>query len=36
MSDAVDPHVAAVVEFGIAYEEAFLGWLAHLAVGHAV
>ena len=36
VSDAVDPHVAAVVEFGIAYEEAFLGWLAHLTVGHAV
>lgn len=27
----VDPHVGAVVEFGIAYEEAFLGWLAHVA-----
>jgi DNA-binding PadR family transcriptional regulator len=32
-SDSVDPHVGAVVEFGIAYEEAFLGWLAHVAVG---
>jgi DNA-binding PadR family transcriptional regulator len=29
---SVDPHVASVVEFGIAYEEAFLGWLATLAV----
>lgn len=32
-SDSADRHVAAVVEFGIAYEEAFLGWLAHIAVG---
>ena len=30
-SDTADPHVGAVVEFGIAYEEAFLGWLAHIA-----
>jgi DNA-binding PadR family transcriptional regulator len=30
-SVAPDPNVGAVVEFGIAYEEAFLGWLAHLA-----
>ena len=28
----LDPHVGAVVDFGIAYEEAFLGWLARLAV----
>lgn len=26
-SDTADPHVGAVVDFGIAYEEAFLGWL---------
>ncbi|MCU1429313.1 MAG: PadR family transcriptional regulator [Actinomycetia bacterium] len=25
-----DPHISAVVEFGIAYEEAFLRWLAEL------
>jgi DNA-binding PadR family transcriptional regulator len=25
-----DPHVAAVVDFGIAYEEAFLNWLGSL------
>jgi DNA-binding PadR family transcriptional regulator len=25
-----DPHVRAVVEFGIAYEQAFVEWLAHL------
>jgi len=31
-SQAVDPHIGAVVEFGIAYEEAFLGWLAGLTV----
>jgi DNA-binding PadR family transcriptional regulator len=29
-SEAVDRHVGAVVEFGIAYEEAFLGWVDHL------
>ncbi|MDQ1511681.1 MAG: hypothetical protein QOG50_3525 [Actinomycetota bacterium] len=29
-SDSADPHVGAVVEFGIAYEEAFLSWLAAL------
>jgi DNA-binding PadR family transcriptional regulator len=27
-----DPHVGAVVDFGVAYEEAFLGWIANLAV----
>ncbi len=32
-ADSVDPHVGAVVEFGIAYEEAFLGWLADLTAG---
>jgi DNA-binding PadR family transcriptional regulator len=29
-SAPLDPHVGAVVDFGIAYEEAFLRWLAHL------
>ena len=29
-SETGDEHVGAVVEFGIAYEEAFLGWLAHV------
>jgi DNA-binding PadR family transcriptional regulator len=28
---SVDPHVGAVVDFGIAYEEAFLRWLAHVS-----
>jgi DNA-binding PadR family transcriptional regulator len=28
-SATADPHVRAVVEFGIAYEEAFVGWLAN-------
>lgn len=28
-----DPHLRAVVDFGIAYEEAFLGWLAALPFG---
>ena len=28
-----DRHVGAVVDFGVAYEEAFLGWLATLEVG---
>jgi DNA-binding PadR family transcriptional regulator len=28
-----DPHVDAVVQFGIAYEEAFLAWLAALPFG---
>ena len=32
-SDSADPHVGAVVEFGIAYEEAFLSWLAALTAG---
>jgi DNA-binding PadR family transcriptional regulator len=32
-SDSVDPHVGGVVEFGIAYEEAFLRWLAGLTAG---
>jgi DNA-binding PadR family transcriptional regulator len=30
-SDIADPHLGSVVEFGIAYEEAFLGWLARTA-----
>jgi len=36
VSDALgddDPHLRAVVGFGIAYEEAFLGWLAALPFG---
>jgi DNA-binding PadR family transcriptional regulator len=32
-SDSADPHIAAVVKFGIAYEEAFLSWLAGLTAG---
>jgi len=32
-SDSADPHIGAVVEFGIAYEEAFLSWLAGLTAG---
>ena len=28
-----DPHVEAVVQFGISYEEAFLAWLAELPFG---
>jgi DNA-binding PadR family transcriptional regulator len=28
----IDPHVGAVIDFGIAYETAFLDWLAHVAV----
>ena len=32
-SDPADPHIGAVVEFGIAYEEAFLNWLAGLTAG---
>jgi DNA-binding PadR family transcriptional regulator len=32
-SDPADPHIGAVVEFGIAYEEAFLSWLAGLTAG---
>ncbi len=28
---SIDPNVRAVVEFGIAYEEAFAGWLANLS-----
>jgi DNA-binding PadR family transcriptional regulator len=30
-----DPHVDAVVQFGISYEEAFLDWLAALPFGRA-
>jgi DNA-binding PadR family transcriptional regulator len=30
---SADPHVGAVVDFGIAYEEAFLGWLTHVSAG---
>jgi DNA-binding PadR family transcriptional regulator len=30
-----DPHVRAVVQFGIRYEEAFLAWLASLTLGRA-
>ncbi len=29
-SGTADPHVGAVVEFGIAYEQAFLDWLHHV------
>ena len=29
-SDAADPHVVGVIEFGIAYERAFVDWLARL------
>jgi DNA-binding PadR family transcriptional regulator len=32
---AGDPHVDAVVQFGISYEEAFLDWLASLPFGRA-
>lgn len=32
---AGDPHVDAVVQFGISYEEAFLDWLAALPFGRA-
>lgn len=31
-SAASDPHIGAVVDFGIAYEQAFLDWLARLPV----
>jgi len=31
-ADDRDPHVGAVVDFGIAYEEAFLAWIANLTV----
>jgi DNA-binding PadR family transcriptional regulator len=34
-SAAVDPHVGAVVDFGIAYEEAFLGWLSRIRPARA-
>ncbi|HUI48106.1 MAG TPA: helix-turn-helix transcriptional regulator [Acidimicrobiia bacterium] len=33
--ESIDPNVRAVVEFGIAYEEAFLGWLAGLPAARA-
>ena len=32
-SAGFDSHVGAVIDFGIAYEQAFLDWLAHLDVG---
>jgi DNA-binding PadR family transcriptional regulator len=34
--DSSDPHVGAVVDFGIAYEQAFLDWLAGLPVATGV
>jgi hypothetical protein len=34
-SSASDPHVRAVVEFGIAYEQAFVDWIDHLPAASA-
>jgi DNA-binding MarR family transcriptional regulator len=34
-SSATDPHVRAVVEFGIAYEQAFVDWIDHLPAATA-
>jgi DNA-binding PadR family transcriptional regulator len=34
-SSAGDPHVRAVVEFGIAYEQAFVDWIDHLPAATA-
>jgi DNA-binding PadR family transcriptional regulator len=31
-ADSADPHVGAVIDFGIAYERAFVEWLARLPV----